>query len=98
MNVIFWIFKNPTFPFKFVQFYSTLNVQYCHYTFSLYKKSISICPYGVAIGNLDICSVNMVHKQYMSSQIISSTSQSITTNPITTLHEATTHTIVHYML
>jgi len=40
----------------------------------------------------------MVHKQYMSSQIIGSISQSIITNPITTLQEATTHTTVHYML
>lgn len=98
MNVIFWIFTNPTFPFKFVQFYSTLNVHYCHYTFSIYKKSISNCPYHVAIGIPDMCNANMVHRQYMSSQIISSISQSITTNPITTLQEATTHTTVHYML
>lgn len=98
MNVIFWIFTNPKFPFKFVQFCSTLNVQYCHYTFSIYKKSISKRPYHVAIGILDICNANMVHRQYMSSQIISSISQSITTNPITTLQEATTHTTVHYML
>jgi len=98
MHVIFWIFTNSTFPFKSVQFYSTLNVQYCHYTFSTHKKSIYRCPYRVATGILDICNANMVHTQYMSSQTISSISQSITTNPITTMQDATTHTTVHYML
>jgi len=98
VNVIFRIFTSPPFPFKFVQFYSTLSVQYCHYTFSIYKKSISKRPYHVAIGILDICNANMVQKQCMSSQIISSISQSIITNPITTMQDATTHTTVHYML
>ena len=60
VHVIFWIFTNPTFSFKFVQFHSTLNIQYCHYTFSTYKKSISKCPYHEATGILNIWCTNSI--------------------------------------